>query len=1056
MGPSDTPTPDPAPAEIRTFLIADVRGYTLFTQERGDEAAAELAARFAGIVREVVESRGGHLLELRGDEALVVFGSARQAIRAAVDLQIRFVEETVHDASLPLPVGIGLDAGEAVPVEGGYRGGALNLAARLCGQAAPGEILATQEVVHLARRVEGVLYVDRGAFSLKGLSEPVRVVVVRPEGSDPVVELASHARATRPVPSQPRGHPGRRRLLVAGLALLVLSAIIVPVVLVHRAGGHPGLPAIGVDSAGAIDLRTDQISAELSLGARPNQIAAGAGALWVTNSEDGTVSRVDPQTRSVVQRITVGNDPTGIAVGAGAVWVANSGGRTLARINPATDTVVKDIEVGNGPTGVAVTAAGVWVTNSLDDTVARIDPQSSDVNDLTPVGGTPTALVAGFGSVWVTNATDGTISRIDPSSGRVTGTFRVGNGPRGIAVSGKDVWVSNGLDGTVARLDPETGSVTDTVKVGSGPGTMAAAGGSVWVADEFGGTIDRIDPATGSERSVPTGSAPTGLVAMGGSLWATTRGAPTTHRGGTLNIVSTAKSPIDSIDPGKGALGATIQMLTLVYDGLLGYKRVGGVDGSTLVPDLATSIPAPTENGTVYTFQLRQGIHYSDGTTVTAGDVRPSIERAFAMMALQVNGVFSSLVGAAACSRRPLTCDLSAAIVADEATRTVTFHLTHPDPDFLFQLAGVGVQIVPASTPRHDVGTRPIPGTGPYVIASYIPGKQLALDRSPTFRPWSPAQPPGYPDHIVWTEGVTPEEGIKQVEEGTADYFGVALDQPPVSSLDQIATQYTQQAHFYSYRGAFAMFLNTRVPPFDDLRVRQALAFAIDRNQVASRYGGRAVVTCQVLVPNFPAYEPYCPYTVGPGPAGTWTAPDLARARSLVAASHTAGESVTIWTWVAFKAVSEYVGSVLRSLGYRTTVKVIGGADFFAFYEYVANSNNRAQAAAFWNITPDPSASETLGYLTCDSFSPNDGNNPDASEFCDPSIDHRIAEARADQGSDPAAAIAIWTSVDRAVVDEAPIIPLVIPQAVDLVSARVGNYQNNPAWGMLLDQVWVA
>jgi hypothetical protein len=105
-------------APIRTFLIADVRGYTLFTQERGDEAAAKLAAKFAGIVRDVVESRGGTLLELRGDEALCVFGSAREAIRTAVELQERFVEETIDSPELPLTVGIGLDAGEAVPGRG--------------------------------------------------------------------------------------------------------------------------------------------------------------------------------------------------------------------------------------------------------------------------------------------------------------------------------------------------------------------------------------------------------------------------------------------------------------------------------------------------------------------------------------------------------------------------------------------------------------------------------------------------------------------------------------------------------------------------------------------------------------------------------------------------------------------------------------------------------------------------------------------------------------------------------------------------------------------------
>jgi WD40 repeat protein/class 3 adenylate cyclase len=177
-------------AHIRTFLIADVRGYTVFTQERGDEAAAQLAGKFAAVAREGVEARGGTVVELRGDEALAVFDSARQAIRASVELQRRFVDETVAEPTLPLAVGIGLDAGEAVPVDGGYRGGALNLAARLCGIAGPAEILASPAVTHLARKVDGVAYVDRGSVQLKGLADPVQVIRLRAEADDAADDMA--------------------------------------------------------------------------------------------------------------------------------------------------------------------------------------------------------------------------------------------------------------------------------------------------------------------------------------------------------------------------------------------------------------------------------------------------------------------------------------------------------------------------------------------------------------------------------------------------------------------------------------------------------------------------------------------------------------------------------------------------------------------------------------------------------------------------------------------------------------------------------------------------
>ena len=194
-------TPEDTAGEINAFLVADVRGYTTFTQERGDEAAARLTARFAGIVREHLEARDGSVIELRGDEALAVFRSARQAVRAAVELQTGLVQATRAAPDLPLPVGIGLDAGEAVPVEGGFRGGALNLAARLCSEAGPGEILGSQSLVHLARAVEGVQYVDRGELHLKGLSDPVRVLAIASVGSDVAGQIRSllPTRPARPV-----------------------------------------------------------------------------------------------------------------------------------------------------------------------------------------------------------------------------------------------------------------------------------------------------------------------------------------------------------------------------------------------------------------------------------------------------------------------------------------------------------------------------------------------------------------------------------------------------------------------------------------------------------------------------------------------------------------------------------------------------------------------------------------------------------------------------------------------------------------------------------------
>src|SRR4029450_10508676 len=265
---------------IRTFLIADVRGYTLFTQERGDEAATKLAARFADVAREVVKEHGGSVIELRGDEALAAFDSARQAILAAAHAQDRFLEETIADPSFPLPVGIGLDAGEAVPLEAGYRGGALNLAARLCGRAEPGEILASQGVVHLARKVEGVRYVDRGDLHLKGLADSVRVFRVISEEGAPAEgfrQLAPGRSARAPAPIRAaRRHPTAPVLV----ALALVAAAVVPATIAIRGGGAS--EQIPGDALGIIDLESAEPIGSVPLESRPGAVGIRAGGGCVT------------------------------------------------------------------------------------------------------------------------------------------------------------------------------------------------------------------------------------------------------------------------------------------------------------------------------------------------------------------------------------------------------------------------------------------------------------------------------------------------------------------------------------------------------------------------------------------------------------------------------------------------------------------------------------------------------------------------------------------------------------------------------------------------------
>jgi YVTN family beta-propeller protein len=1045
-------------AEIRTFLIADVRGYTLFTQLHGDEAAAKLAAKFAQIVREEVPARDGELIELRGDEALTIFSSPRQAIRAALDLQERFVEETVADPDIPLAVGIGLDAGEAVPVEGGYRGGALNLAARLCGRAGPGEILASYEVTHLARRIDGVRYVDRGSYEMKGLTDPVRVVKVEPEDGD----LSARLRQVMPgaPPHRRRWIPQtfRSRLIAAAVAIaLVAGAVSIGLVLT---GGDAVLEP---NAIGLIDASSGAVLESIPVATGRGGLASGEGAVWAAGSRPRTVLRLDPSTRAVVDTIEVSGRPSGIATSQGAVWVAIGDEGVVERINPSTNTSVRPVRVGNAPAGIAAGFGAIWVANRVDGTVSKIDPQANAVTAPIPVGSSPTGVATAAGSVWVANAVEATVTRIDPRSGSTT-RIAVGNGPVAVAGSADAVWVLNGADGTVSRIDPSTNSVVAVVQVGEGPVGLAIAGGGAWVASEFSGRVSRIDPASNRiTRVVNVRGTPQGLTAVGGLVWVATGPVSGAHRGGTFTFVSDGGP--DFIDPALAYQTESWQVLHHTNDGLVGYRKVGGQEGVTLVPDLATTLPEPTEGGRTYVFTLRRDVRYSTGGMVRASDVRASIERVLTARPESPGGVFfQAIVGASSCKPGRDGCDLG--IDTNDQAGTVTFHLSRPDPDFLYKLSLPFAFVLPADSPVADGESgAPLPATGPYMIAAYTPPEgegpdrtegRLELVRNPRFREWSrTAQPDGNPDRIVWRIGLDPDEMTDLVRDGAADWM---LGSPPASRLEQLRTQYTDRVHAYPNQFVLGLSFNTRVPPFDDERVRQAVNFAFDRRTGAAFFG-QADITCQILPPNFPGYRPYCPYTRDPDPSAEWTAPDLGRATRLIRAAGVAGTEVTVWTMVDqpqfdFIGLGRYTASLLRDLGFRATNRV--SPDPERHFNLVSNSRTRAQIFGVgWG--PDFTAPSNFLELlfSCESFVPNSRFNFNYAELCDPRIDGLIDRAYELQLSDPSASGKAWADVDRAVVDTAAWLPVANPVAIDFLSERVGNYQRHPQWGLLLGQLWV-
>jgi YVTN family beta-propeller protein len=838
----------------------------------------------------------------------------------------------------------------------------------------------------------------------------------------------------------------RRRYAMGSVLAVVVAACLVAIRpwAAARPADVPGGTVVLLDSAGSVPGAPATVSS-------PDGLAYGDGSIWAVNSADGKLVRINPVTHATEQQIPVGAAPSAVTVTGDNVWVANGGDGTVSRVSATTGLLVQTIPTGNLPVAIASGRSGVWVANEGDDTVSRIDPATGKVTRTVPVGARPDGISVGPDAVWVANGEDGTVQRIDPVTDQPGGPTFVGSGPAGIVQTRTAVWVADSLDLTVMKLDPVTGSVVATIDVGDGPSSIVATRNAIWVGDEFGAAVSQIDPRTDRViRTLRLGSSPQSMVATASGLWIAARPfAAVSHRGGTLTVLNWSLPPVDPTgNTVYTAWGEAVMMAA--YDGLVGWRRAGGTAGLTLVPDLATAVPRPTDGGTTYTFTLRRGIRYSNGAFVRASDFRRGFERQASFG--PTPNYYQGIIGAQACLGHAASCDLSAGIVTDDRAGTVTFHLTQPDPDFLYKLAEPFAVPAAPGTPMRGVSTGPpfVPGTGPYMIAAYRPNVSLTLVRNPYFRQWSyAAQPAGYPAVIRYNLVASDQQSKAAVIAGRADLMDVTGDELAP------AIQHSARLVFGLRLGVGYLFLNTRQPPFTSLKARQAVNYAIDRAETLrlSHFApGEATAACQILPADFPGHQGYCPYTTGA--QDRWRGPDLQKARRLARQSGTTSVPVTVVSIndAAHEPVSSYVVRVLRELGYRARMRPVSVTRFFAL---ASNYRSRTQAGFFaWGADfPDP-VTFFSPLLSCQSFDAS----PDTSnwaEFCDPHADELARAALAVQPTDPATARRLWAQVDRIVTDQAPWVALDDTAPALLVSGRVGNCQVAPLEGPLLDQMWV-
>ena len=1047
---------DPAaPRRLLAVLFTDIVGSTELATALGDHRWRELLEQHDAAIRAQIARFGGREVDTAGDAFFATFELPIRAVDCALE-SIRAVRR------LGLRIRAGVHMGECVVSDGNVRGVSVHIGARVAAKAKGGQLLVSSTVRDILAGA-GLRFDDCGEQTLKGVEGRWRLFEVEPRERDKdedLPPLLEAGLAPKPVPAW-----RRPQVLVSGIVAL---AVLIGAITYLSLRGSGGLPSVPADSVALIDAKSMTVVSATKVGARPVGVATTRDGVWVTNSFDRSVSHVSLDGRSVTTITGLGASPSSDAVAGNLVWVANIDGKTFSRVSPQTkEQVGTPIPSGNGLSDVAYGAGAIWATNSIDGTVWRIDPASGSRTNVIPVGPSTRGIAVTNDAVWVASEVGQTVSKIDPGSRSVVAVVPVGHGPRAVAVGAGAVWVANAFDGTVSRVDQTTTSVVATIRVGSEPRALAVAMGRVFVANEGDATVSVIDPKTNREiHTIPLHNAPMALAAEGDRVWVSVRGGAAAYRGGTLRMgtaINDNDYPVQnavSFDPAYGFPQFNFAVIPGMYDGLVTFKKTGGVEGSEVVPDLAADLRPPTDGGTTYSFALRRGLKYSDGTPVRASDVRHSVERIFLKEQTYPAFLYLAIVGADKCT--PKKCDLSKGIDTDDAAGTVAFHLRQPFSDFPQLLALPWVSVVPSSTPDHDMSLTPVPGTGPYVLASSSgnirKGGQATLTRNPNFVPRGVGQPGGYPDRIVVSWGRNPDYWVQAVKDGREDF---TIDTQNVD-FDKLAVQTPGQLHIFDLPSIVYAALDLHDPPFNDIRARRALNLAIDRDAIEAAMGGplHASSTCQVLPKNLIGYVPTCPYTLRPSLAGTWNGPDLSTARKLVTATKTEGSLVSIWLAEDAAPYRHRIANVLvqtlRSIGYRADIRTYHGdldGDLLS-----GKAKDLQIVTSGWEIDYPGVSSFMVPLLSCpalvDRLLGADATfNIDG--FCSPSIDQKVAHALDVQRSDVETAGDLWAEIDRDVLAEAPWVPLGTLRAPVYVSMRISNVLFNATLGPVLEQMWV-
>ena len=425
------------------------------------------------------------------------------------------------------------------------------------------------------------------------------------------------------------------------------------------------------------------------------------------------------------------------------------------------------------------------------------------------------------------------------------------------------------------------------------------------------GTLRRAVTVVGITAVAAWGLAGCGGAKQGGS----NAGGKT---GGEVNVTMTSFP--DYVDPQLSYTVEGWEVLWNTYTPLLTYRHQKGDAGTEVVAGLAKDMPQVSADGMTYKLTLRANMKYSDGTPIKASDFSYAIKRLF--KANSGGSVFyEGIVGAQDFAEGK--ADTISGIVSDDSTGDITITLDKPNGTFTNVLALMFAAPVPPSTPLDKEATNnPPPSSGPFVITKVDAPNSLTMERNPQFKTVKDAGATEVADasvdKIVVTQNKNNSAQVTGIEQNTIDYM---VDPPDADRLPEVKAKFSDRFRFEDSINTYYFWMNNQKAPFNDVKVRQAINYAIDPEALNRVFGGRLHATQQILPPGMPGYDEYKLY---PGP-------DMDKAKALLTEANPADKDITVWTddEPDRKRIGQYYQDLLKELGFNAQLKVISGDTYF-------------------------------------------------------------------------------------------------------------------------------